>query len=374
MKTRKAVALAALVLGGVAGGAAVTGLGRQLFSATPPPAGEEAADASGRPSEEAMPASVLTFDALEHDFGVATMGRSLSHTFTVTNRGSQPVRLWVERLTCNCLAIDCPESVGPGSTAAVIVRVETRNREGAFATRPTLGTSDPGAPTIPLVVRFRIPPTLDPDPPALQFLNVKRGAVIERDLAVRIRLPGEEGEGPALTIRSLLPGLTCRPIGSHVTFDPATGLRRAVHRYRVRLASGELPPGSETRVQGDLHIRASGGEAAQADKELPVEISFRHHPGLGGPTSVTVQRRKGASEVKVRLWSLEDTTFAVTRVTTSLPGVTARLSTSGLARSHEVIVSAGPAESGAGAAKVLLEIHSPQYPGEPYWVHVLVLP
>ncbi len=127
-------------------------------------------------------------------------------------------------------------------------------------------------------------------------------------------------------------------------------------------------------MQGDLHIRASGGEAAQADKELPVEISFRHHPGLGGPTSVTVQRRKGASEVKVRLWSLEDTTFAVTRVTTSLPGVTARLSTSGLARSHEVIVSAGPAESGAVAAKVLLEIHSPQYPGEPYRVHVLVLP
>ena len=360
--SRKAFLLLALVLSGLVSGVGASLWTSHLFSGLN----------SAVPEPETTPQ--LSFDSLNHDFGMVRAQTSFSHDFTVTNSGSQPIRLRVDELGCNCIALDCPNSVAPGSSAVVTVRGESRNREGSFATHVNLGTSDPALSEVRLMVRFYVQPTLDADPPSLDFLDVARGAIIERDIVIRRIISKEESEAPSAPIVNFpLPALKCQHVNTHVSTDRTTGLRRAIHRFHLRLDTGGLPSGSSTRFRDDLQIWVTDAPEGSA-KKIPVEVVFRHHPGLGGQISVTVQRRQGASAVKIRLWSVPKTPFAISKVTASIPGVSARVITRGLARTHEIQVTAKLEGAAGGLQKGALEIYSPQYPKQPYHVDVLVLP
>ncbi len=357
--TRKTIFLLAAALVGLGAAAWIL-----LAWAGVPPHGAAGAGAGGEPG--------LLFPTRLHDFGSVQTGTSMTYSFAVENTGQSPVRLWMERLGCNCLSVDCPDSVGPGSVVHVTVTVETRNREGAFATLLSVGTSDPALPSVDLEVRFYVHPTIDVDPPHLSFADAARGSVLERDVAVRLRLRDEEAEAPPLALEPSFPALTCRLAESRVTVDPTTRLRRAVYRFHARLDTAALPADVEGPYRGELRVRPPGTSETPA-KEVPVEVSFRHHPGLSGQTSVAVQRKTGA-KVRVRLWSIQRTPFDIEKITVAAPGVSARAETSGQAVAHLVAVSAAPGGGADEVEKGVLEIHSPQYPSQPYRLQVVVLP
>ncbi len=136
----------------------------------------------------------LIFDSVEHDFGALSPGTAqLSHSFSVFDSGREPIRLHLRGLGCNCVSVECPDSVAPGATAHVEVNVEIRNREGPYRTQATLDTSDPALPTVELVVASFTPGRrIDADPLSLQLGDVERGAKVNREVVVMMRMDGDK--------------------------------------------------------------------------------------------------------------------------------------------------------------------------------------
>ncbi len=77
---------------------------------------------------------VYTFDTLSHDFGTITDNRPVSHTFTITNTGSQPLVITtVTNGGCGCTTPKWTRKpIAPGETGEVTVTFSPTGRKGEF--------------------------------------------------------------------------------------------------------------------------------------------------------------------------------------------------------------------------------------------------
>lgn len=139
----------------------------------------------------ALDASAWNFGAVRQEAGV------LSHTFHLTNRLDVPLRVRPIEIGCNCVSVDCPESIGARCTVPIKVVIEIRNREGAFTTRVALSSMDrPDIPPVELTMRFYAEPPINVDPPVLRLTDVRRGSKVQHDIRVITRL--EHGQEAAI--------------------------------------------------------------------------------------------------------------------------------------------------------------------------------
>lgn len=328
-----------------------------------------AASAAG---EEASPH--VSVDTPEWDFGkVRAEVNALSHTFKLSNTGSAPVTLKLLHLGCSCLNVSCPASLGPGASCSVRVDLELRAREGPFGTRVVLGTSDPSLPRLELRLRLDAQAPLALDPPFFLFTDVKRGEILKRDLRVIVRQgPGEKP--PTIVVEPTVSAVRLELLDT----KPATPLPgeapRAIHRYRLRLDTGQLPSGQRFRLEDAVRVRQTG-TAAGTSKTVPVEIVFRRHPFLTGPTSFAVQRSKAGREYRLRLRSLDGKVFTLTRVESTLPDLAARPAQTEAAKWQDVILSIKPGtEPDSAIRQGIIRVYGVQTSADPYEVDIVVLP
>jgi hypothetical protein len=320
------------------------------------------------------PIPILVFDSLEHDFGALSPGTAqVSHSFTVSNSGRVPIQLHLRSLGCNCISVDCPDSVAPGATAHIGVNVEIRNREGPFRTQATLETSDPALPTVGLVIAFYAPPRIDVDPPSIQFGEVERGAKVEREVVVMMRLDGDKKDTPTPKVEITGEGISCIHKGAQITTDPMTGVRRAVHRFSVQLDTAGFSASNDPQYS----TLSFSPEDAPVDtgKAVHVEWAFAHNRWLKGSTSATLSRGSDHPEVRVRLWSRDNKIFTLGKVVSASPEIQARAASTEPAAFQDVVISsyASP-DKGEGFLKGYIDVYHAEHPEEPYRLTVLVLP
>ena len=71
-------------------------------------------------SSELLDKTSITFDAMEHDFGVIDEGDKVEHIFNFTNTGSEPLILEKCKGSCGCTVPECPkEPILPGDTGEI---------------------------------------------------------------------------------------------------------------------------------------------------------------------------------------------------------------------------------------------------------------
>ena len=67
----------------------------------------------------------------KHDFGKVKEGDTLMHTFTLTNKGKEPLFIYKVSGSCDCIGADYPKQmILPGSEAQVKIYFNTKGRKG----------------------------------------------------------------------------------------------------------------------------------------------------------------------------------------------------------------------------------------------------
>ncbi len=78
-----------------------------------------------------LPLTEMTFAQPTYDFGTITSGEIVTHVFTFTNTGNEPLVLSDARGSCGCTVPSRPAgAIAPGETASVTVQFNSRNKSG----------------------------------------------------------------------------------------------------------------------------------------------------------------------------------------------------------------------------------------------------
>lgn len=91
------------------------------------------------PNTPAGPTTVMEFEEQRFNFGTVTEGEKVSHTYTFTNTGDEPLILSNARGSCGCTVPKWPrEPIAPGESAEMVVEFNTANKRGNRSQKVTI--------------------------------------------------------------------------------------------------------------------------------------------------------------------------------------------------------------------------------------------
>ena len=96
-------------------------------------------DAVQTPTIPAGPTTVMTFAEDRFNFGTVTDGEKVSHTYTFTNTGDEPLILSNARGSCGCTVPKWPrQPIQPGESSEITVEFNTKNKKGQRSQKVTI--------------------------------------------------------------------------------------------------------------------------------------------------------------------------------------------------------------------------------------------
>lgn len=143
--------MAALLLGFSAcnegGSDTVTSKAIETAPETPVNAKPEKFDPAKVQAEKpAGPTTTMVFDSYEHDFGTMDEGDAVTHVFSFTNTGSEPLILDKCKGSCGCTVPQCPkEPIPPGANGEIEVKFNSKGKKNNQTKTVTINANtDPG--------------------------------------------------------------------------------------------------------------------------------------------------------------------------------------------------------------------------------------
>ncbi len=128
----------------------------------PAPA-EKAMDPARETAEapaEAGPTTSITFAENSHDFGTIDEGDVVTHVFTFTNTGDNPLILDRCKGSCGCTVPQCPkEPIAPGATGEIEVKFNSKGKKNKQTKTVTINAN-----TVPEQTRITISANVTPAP------------------------------------------------------------------------------------------------------------------------------------------------------------------------------------------------------------------
>jgi hypothetical protein len=94
----------------------------------------------------AGPTTTMVFDTYEHDFGTMDEGDAVTHVFSFTNTGSEPLILDKCKGSCGCTVPKCPkEPIAPGASGEIEVKFNSKGKKNSQTKTVTINANtDPG--------------------------------------------------------------------------------------------------------------------------------------------------------------------------------------------------------------------------------------
>lgn len=84
----------------------------------------------------------MAFEEREFDFGDIPQGSTQTHTFVFTNDGGADLQIFDAKGSCGCTIPEFPkEKIAPGQKGQIVVRFDSRNKEGKFNKSVNLQTN-----------------------------------------------------------------------------------------------------------------------------------------------------------------------------------------------------------------------------------------
>ena len=102
--------------------------------------------AKAQAEKPAGPTTTMVFDSYEHDFGTMDEGDAVTHVFSFTNTGSEPLILDKCKGSCGCTVPQCPkEPIAPGASGEIEVKFNSNGKKYNQTKTVTINANtDPG--------------------------------------------------------------------------------------------------------------------------------------------------------------------------------------------------------------------------------------
>ena len=95
-----------------------------------------------------IPKTLMTFASMAHDFGAIEEGDKVSHVFTFTNAGDEPLILNDVKSACGCTVPAWPkEPIAPGGEGQITVEFNSKNKVGNQTKTITINANTDPNPT-----------------------------------------------------------------------------------------------------------------------------------------------------------------------------------------------------------------------------------
>lgn len=142
---------------------------QDLTNNTVQPANQPAAQpAAAQPAAPAGPTTTMTFQETEFDFGTVNEGEKVSHVYTFTNTGDEPLILSNAKGSCGCTVPSWPrEPIAPGSTGEITVEFNSKNKKGKRNQKVTI-TANTNPPQSFIYLKGEVTPAADAAPAVTQ--------------------------------------------------------------------------------------------------------------------------------------------------------------------------------------------------------------
>ena len=128
---------------------------------------------------------IISPESPVHDFGTSWVGPKLEHTFKITNKGSEPLKIEKVRPSCGCTVAGAyPKELAPGATGEFPFSVNSKKLRGKYEKSITITSNDPVNSTIRLKLRGECKRYVDVLPAAANFGRVYGSENQERVLKV----------------------------------------------------------------------------------------------------------------------------------------------------------------------------------------------
>jgi hypothetical protein len=126
-------------------------------------------------SEAASKAPRLTVVEPVKDFGTVPKGQKLDISFVVKNTGTSDLEVIAARPSCGCTVADFDKIIKPGQTGKVNAHIDTTNFAGPIAKSITIETNDPSTPSAQLTVHAVVKPYVEAYPAGFVRFNMLQG-------------------------------------------------------------------------------------------------------------------------------------------------------------------------------------------------------
>lgn len=302
-RPRMAVALtAALVL------AFAPALLAQAPASAPPPA--KAADTASGPK--------LVVPEDKKDFGMVPKGEPIRHVFILKNMGKADLHVTDVKPSCGCTVPEFDKVIKPGAEGKVTLTVDTKNFSGPISKTALLMTDDPSMPQMTLFVSANVKPFVE----ALPYGFFRITALSGESASSEVVLVSDDPEFKPTKVETPNSFLKA-------TFSPVPEKElikdKNPNQWKVVLTTAPDAPegilGGAVKVatgvkrQPEIEISVSGF-VKPAVSVTPVSINF----GNFDPKGDAVKRN-----VMIVNNNAQAASFAVTKVETNVPGISAEI-------------------------------------------------
>jgi hypothetical protein len=259
------------------------------------------------------------------DFGTVPKGDKLDWSFQIKNTGSSDLEIIAARPSCGCTVADFDKVIKPGATGKVTAHVDTTNFTGPIAKAITLETNDANAPSAQLTIHAIVKPYVEAHPAGFVRFNMLQG---DTDVQTVTLYSEEQEPFEIVKIESPQPWMK---IDYKKIEDPTqvvqTVGRKDQNQYRVNITAGG-PDAKIGPLAEKVHIVTNSKHTPDYWLSVSgvIRPAFRVEPsgvnfGEVAPTDTAATR-----SVVLRSNNLKaPESFVVSKVESSVPGVTANV-------------------------------------------------
>jgi uncharacterized protein DUF1573 len=252
----------------------------------------------------------LVVQRMERDFGALVQGVKVRHTFSIFNKGDEPLRISSVTNECPCFrVISLNKVLGIDGEGKITVEIDTTGMEGPLYLAPVIRSNDPGKPKSHLRVRADIQGPVALLPKSHFALTTVKGddqsvrVIVKNNRRAPLVLKGVESTHPAFQ-----PRMTVEVPGQRYRIDIALNGKRADlghNKGMVRIRT-DAPERPELAVNLDLLVQPSV-IATPETLHLPIMTEAEAQRGSGNKTwSLDLQDLKGRPFQIVGVKAAED--------------------------------------------------------------------
>lgn len=313
-----------------------------LSSAFAAPEKSKKSDATASSAKSAEKAPRLMLVEPVKDFGTVPRGDKLDWSFLVKNTGNADLQIIAARPSCGCTVADFDKVIKPGQTGKVTAHVDTTNFAGPIAKAITLDTNDPTTPSTLVTIHAIVKPYVEAHPAGFVRFNLLQG---ETDVQT-VTLYSEETE-PFEIVKVDTPQpwikVDYKKIEDAAQIVSTVG-RSGQAQYRVNITAG----GNDAKIgplAEKIHIVTNSKHSPDYWLSVSgvIRPTFRVEPSGVNFGEVTPADSAATRSVVLRSNNLKaPETFIVSKVESTVPGVTANVKPTQNKGEYEVTLQVAP--------------------------------